>query len=40
MFFIDGLCGLPLEAEQLDNLWFAITQSLKNYLKQKKIRYP
>jgi hypothetical protein len=27
-----------LETGQFDNLWSAITQSLKNYLKLKKIR--
>jgi hypothetical protein len=32
------LCGLPLEVGQLNDLWFAITQHLNNYLKSKKIR--
>ena len=38
-FLIGGSCGLLLEAEQLDDLWFATTQPLKNYSKFKKIRF-
>ena len=29
---------ITIETKQLDDLWFATTQPLKNYLKQKKIK--
>jgi hypothetical protein len=38
MRFLTGSSpGLLLETKQLDNLWSATTQSLKNYSKPKKI---
>jgi hypothetical protein len=33
---MDDSCGLSFEAEQLDDLWFATTQPLKNCSKIKK----
>jgi len=38
-FFMDGSCGLSLEARQLDDLWFGTTQPLKNYLKPKRLDF-
>jgi len=38
-FISGGLRGLPLEVEQLNNLWFATTQFLKNYSKPKRSNF-